>query len=346
MNNVVITGGGTGGHLFAALAFAEFLQSNGYRPVIIGSSFGIEKDILPKYPFDFFLIDSKGIAGKRFLDKLKGTALMVKAFFYARSLLRRINPIFSIGFGGYVSFPVMLASVNYGCRTAILEQNSIPGKSNRILSHLCDITFVNFDITKKYLKNGIVVGNPTRIRFDNCARKFKEKLTIGVMGGSRGARSINDAMIELSRYPIDLRVIHQTGYHDIERVRKAYAENQKDWEVHAFIYDMENFYKEIDFIVCRAGASSLSEIACAALGSILIPYPYAIYNHQYFNAKYFLDNGAAYLIEDRNLTGKKLFSIISSLTVEKLRELSENACKLCKRNSCEKMLRVLRMVKR
>ncbi len=341
MKNVVLTGGGTGGHLFAALAFADFLRDKGFNPVLVGSDYGIEKRILPRHNFEYYLLKSRGIAGKGLKDKIKGFFGVSQAYFEALKLIGGIKPVLTIGFGGYVSFPVVLASISRGVRSAILEQNSHPGKANRVLSKLCDFTFVNFEITRRFFRNAIVVGNPTRIKLENFERTIKEPFVIGVIGGSRGARSINNAMIELSGFDTNFRVIHQTGDEDYERVKSAYEKNKKDWEVHRFIDDMEGFYKSIDLIVCRAGASTLSEISCAALGSILVPYPYAICNHQYFNAKVFADVDAAVILEDRDLTGKKILSIISSLTVDKLQEMSENAKRLCKSDACEKMFRVM-----
>ncbi len=341
MRNVVLTGGGTGGHLFAALSFAEFLRGRGYNPVLIGSDYGLEKKILPRYDFEYYLLKSRGIAGKSSADKFKGAFGVAGAYFKSLRLLGNIKPDFTIGFGGYVSFPVVLASTTRGIKSAILEQNSYPGKANKILSKLCDFTFVNFEITGRFFENAIVVGNPTRIKIKNFERKIKEPFVIGVIGGSRGSRSINNAMVELSNFNVNFKVIHQTGDEDYEKVKSAYQMNKKDWEVHKFIDDMEDFYKSIDFILCRAGASTLSEIACASLGSILVPYPYAIYNHQYFNAKVFEDSKAAIIVEDRNLTGKKVLSIISSLTADEIFEMSTRAKNLCKPDACKKMFEVL-----
>lgn len=345
MKNAILSGGGTGGHLFAAIAFAEFLEKNGINAIIVGSEFGMEKSLLKNYNFDYFLLKTKGIVKKRFIEKIRGGLLIFKSIADSFKIIRKTEPLFSLGFGGYASVPVIVASKIAGVKTAILEQNSIPGKSNRILSKLCDITFLNFNITKRYI-DGVVVGNPTRIKPKKPHKEPKKPYKIGVIGGSRGARSINNAMVELSKFNLDVDIIHQTGEEDFERVKKAYRTNKKNWRVEKFIHNMEEFYSKIDFIICRAGASTLSEIACSSLGSLLIPYPYAIYNHQYFNAKYFYDNKAAYLIEDRDLTGKKLFSIISSLTADTLKEMSMNAWKLCRHDSCEKMLDLLLKVSR
>ncbi|WP_025270130.1 undecaprenyldiphospho-muramoylpentapeptide beta-N-acetylglucosaminyltransferase [Hippea sp. KM1] len=346
MKNVVLTGGGTGGHLFAALEFAYFLKKRGYNPIIIGSVYGIENRVLKKYPFEYVLLRSKGMMGKGLKEKLLNSFANAGALLRSIGIVKRVKPDFCVGFGGYVSLPVMLACVVLKKRSAILEQNSIPGKANRLLSRLVDLVFVNFDYTQRFLMNSIVVGNPTRIKTKRIERSFEGRLRIGVVGGSRGSRSINNAMIELSKFDIDIDVIHQTGIEDYKRVKEAYGKNGKDWRVVDFIEDMESFYSNIDFIICRAGASTLSEIACAGLGSILVPYPYAIYDHQYHNAKYFLDNKASIIIKDEDLSGKTLHTFISSLTADRLKAMSENAFGLCRRDACEKMLGYLEMVRR
>ncbi|WP_035587702.1 undecaprenyldiphospho-muramoylpentapeptide beta-N-acetylglucosaminyltransferase [Hippea jasoniae] len=343
---VVLTGGGTGGHLFAAIAFGEYLKQNGYDVVLIGSEYGIESRILKDYNFEYFLLKSRGIAGKSFVDKLKNSFIMVNGFFDALSILKKIDPVFCVGFGGYVSLPVMSAALVLKKTTAIVEQNSIPGKTNKLLGRFVDLVFVNFEMTANYFKNACVVGNPTRLKL-SIERDFSyNRLRVGVIGGSRGARRINQAMIELSAFDIDIDVIHQTGDEDYPVVSEAYKRNKKNWQVFKFIDDMEWFYKSIDFIICRAGASTLSEIACSSLPGLLVPYPYAIYNHQYHNAKFFEENGAGWLINDKDLSGKKIHSFISSLTVEKLRVASKNASKLCKSDSCEKMIKKLKEIKR
>ncbi|AEA33970.1 undecaprenyldiphospho-muramoylpentapeptide beta-N-acetylglucosaminyltransferase [Hippea maritima] len=346
MKNVVLTGGGTGGHLFAAIEFARFLKDRGYNPVIIGSVYGIENRILKKYPFDYVLLKSKGIMGKGLKDRFVNGFANLDALIHSIGVIKKLKPEFCVGFGGYVSLPVVLSCVILRRKSAILEQNSIPGKANRLLSRLVDLVFVNFDYTAQFLRGSIVVGNPTRIKTKGKHRLFDGRLKLGVVGGSRGARSINNSMIELSEFDLDIDVIHQTGVEDYSRVKDAYKRNGKNWQVVDFIEDMESFYKGIDFIICRSGASTLSEIACAGLGSILIPYPYAIYNHQYYNAKYFLDNEASIIIEDKDLSGKTLHTFISSLTADRLRVMSENAFDLCRRDACEKMLSYLEMVKR
>ncbi len=347
MNNVIITGGGTGGHLFASLAFAQYVKNRGYNPIIIGSVYGIEKEKLKNYPYEYKLLNTSGFVKKSITKKVLSLYGIGKSMWETFWFIKKHKPVFSIGFGGYTTIPVIISSKLLGIKTAILEQNSIAGKANRFLSRFSDYVFVNFKITKSQFKNHknvIVSGNPVRNSVIIEDRIFnKNKLSIGVIGGSRGAKSINKAMMEFAEITdLDIDVIHQTGKEDIKEVSETYSRYKPHWRAVSFIDDMENFYREIDFIVCRAGASTLSEIACASLGSLLVPYPYAIYNHQYHNADVFVKKSAAILVEDKNLSGKKIESVISSLNQNKLRLLSENARSLCVGNACEKIFKTLR----
>ncbi len=346
MKNIVITGGGTGGHLFASIAFADYVAKIGYNPIIVGSVYGIEKDKLKNYPYEYILLNTRGFAGKSKKEKLASLLGMAFSTNEVAKFIRKKRPVFSIGFGGYTTIPVIISSKILKIKTAIVEQNSIAGRANKFLSKFSDVVFVNFEATKKQFKNHKKVvhsGNPIRSDIFIPKRRFdKDKLTIGVIGGSRGARKINRAMIELAKTSdININVIHQTGKSDFEMVSEIYTQLKPHWKAVEFIDDMKEFYANIDFIICRAGASSLSEIACASLGSLLIPYPYAIYNHQYYNAVEFVKNSAAILVDDEKLSGKKIESIISSLNENKLRLLSENANSLCVANACEKIFETL-----
>jgi len=346
MKNVVITGGGTGGHLFASIAFAEYAESLGYSPFIIGSIYGMEKEKLKNYPYRYKLLKTKGFAGKSLQEKLKSLYGVGLSIVDTVRLIIKIKPVFSIGFGGYTTVPVILSSKMLGIKTAIAEQNSIAGRANKFLSKFSDVVFVNFKETASQFKNHkrvIHSGNPLRKDIVIKERNFnKDRLTIGVIGGSRGAKSINKAMMEFAeKTDLNLNVIHQTGKEDYKNVEKIYKQKKPGWKAVTFIDNMKRFYEKIDFIICRAGASTLSEIACARLGSLLIPYPYAIYNHQHHNAEVFVKRGAAMLVKDENLSGKKIESIILSLNQNKLRLLSDNANSLCVANACEKIFETI-----
>ncbi len=348
MKNIAITGGGTGGHLFASLSFAKYVKKLGYNPIIIGSVFGIENTLLKKYDYEYILLKTKGFSGKSKKEKLISSINLLNATIKMTTILKKKKPVFSIGFGGYTTLPVIFASKIAGIKSAIVEQNSIAGKANRLLSRISDAVFVNFETTKSQFvnKNTFVVGNPVRSEIYIDKRYFnKKRYIIGIMGGSRGARSINSAMANLAEYSsIDIKVIHQTGKEDFKKIEAIYAKHKPDWQAFPFIDDMSEFYKNIDFIVCRAGASTLSEIACASLGSLLIPYPYAIYNHQYYNAMEFVKRGAAILLEDKKISGKIIENVISSLNESKLRVLSDNAKSMCKRSVCEIIFETIQML--
>ncbi len=346
MKNVVITGGGTGGHLFASLAFAEYIKHKGYNPVIIGSVFGIESRVLKNYDFEYMLLKTKGFAGKNILQKTDSMLKFSKSFQESLKYIKSKKPQFAVGFGGYTTIPVISASKLLGVPTVIVEQNAVCGKANRLMSKFSDLVFVNFESTKQYFnqKKTYVTGNPVRNDIFMEHRDFdKDKITVGVLGGSRGSRSINNAMIELAEnYDIDVNVLHQTGKEDFDRVKEIYKINKPDWKAFDFINDMKSFYENIDFIICRAGAGTLSEITCAALGSLLIPYPYAIYNHQYYNSLELVNAGCSTIMEDKNLSGKSLKSVILSLSKKRLKSLSDNAKLMCKRDVCSVMLKTIK----
>ncbi len=345
MKNVIITGGGTGGHFYAALSFADYIKKMGYNPIFIGSIFGIEQDKLKDYDYEYFLLKTKGFAGKTKREKIISLTNLFTALFKTLRFIRQKRPVFSIGFGGYTTLPVIMASKITGAKTAIVEQNSIAGKANKFLSKFADFIFVNFHSTKKQFKHQKIFfsGNPIRRNVVIRDREFrKDTITIGVLGGSRGSKSINKAMMELARISdSSVAVIHQTGADEIKTVQDTYKKFKPHWIAYDFIDDMHGFYQSIDFIICRAGAGTLSEIACASLGSLLIPYPYAIYNHQYYNAMEFVKKNAAILTDDKNLSGKKIESIISLLDKNKLRVLSENAKSLCVSDACERIFKII-----
>ncbi len=343
MRSIVIAGGGTGGHLFSAIAFADYVKRQGYEPFIVGSEYGMESSFLKNKGYSYRLLKTRGFAGKGFKEKLGSVYLMLRSSREAVSLIKRLNPLFVIGFGGYTTVSVLLSARLLGVPTAVVEQNSVPGKANRLLAHFCDFLFVNFEMTKKFFPNRkvYVSGNPIREDIYIPERSFEGPvLRVGVLGGSRGARTINRAMMELAIGGAlkGVEVIHQTGSEELDRVKEVYRKYRPGWKAKAFIDDMVGFYRDIDFIVCRSGAGTLGEIACASLGSVLVPYPYAIYNHQLYNAKEFEKVEASVVVSDKDLTGKRLESIISSLNRERLALMSERAFSLCKRGASRMIL--------
>jgi UDP-N-acetylglucosamine--N-acetylmuramyl-(pentapeptide) pyrophosphoryl-undecaprenol N-acetylglucosamine transferase len=223
--------------------------------------------------------------------------------------------------GGYSSGPTLLAAYLLGIRRAIHEQNMVPGMTNRILRGFSQRIFVSFEETKRYFpeKKTIVTGNPIRKEFLSCLtnRKKGDRFTILIFGGSAGAHRINEAMMgalnSLKESGSALRFIHQTGREDLDSVSKGYQEKGLDALVRPFFEDMVNQYQASDLVICRAGASTISELAVCAKGAILIPYPYAAYQHQLINAQRLVDLGACRMIQDKDLPGGSLAQAILHL---------------------------------
>jgi len=333
---VLIGGGGTGGHLYTAVALGEFLKEKGMEVLIVGSSHGIENEILNKYDFKYILLPIYGFMGKKIFYKLKSAFSLLYATIRAFLIILRFKPQAVIGIGGFVSFPVVFAAYILSKKRAILEQNSVPGKANKLLSHISNMVFVNFPQTKSYFKCNVeVVGNPIRPLSCTKRRDFLEGgiLHLLVLGGSQGAHSINEAMIEFAKICAKNKkrkifVIHQTGKKDYEMVKKNYEMLNLSWQVYDFIEDMGKVYERSDMVLSRAGASVISEIACMGLPAILVPFPHAIYNHQYINAKYVERTGGSITVEDSKLNGKIIDEIVFNMDKERLFSMSRGIRKL------------------
>ena len=319
MERVILTTGGTGGHIFPALAVAEEIRRRypGAMLLFMGGKYGQEADLAVKAGLDFVGLPVRGVMGRGL--KGVGAALsMGRGLLAALAIMRKVKPQLVVGFGGYAAFAGVLAGRLSGVPTAIHEQNSFPGMSNRLLGKLVRRIFLSmpdsagaFDPKKTQL-----VGNPVRAGIvalyeQNLARVSLDVHQLGqagstrpprllVMGGSLGAKAINDGMIAaldlLQEAGIEIR--HQTGVADYERVRAAYRQDQAEHaRVEAFITDMPKSYAWADLVFCRAGASTLAEITAAGLPALLTPFPHAAQDHQRHNARYLEREGAAVVLE-------------------------------------------------
>ncbi|WP_415714229.1 undecaprenyldiphospho-muramoylpentapeptide beta-N-acetylglucosaminyltransferase [Maridesulfovibrio sp.] len=320
MNRIVLTTGGTGGHVFPALAVANEIKTRfpNCEILFIGGK-GPEREMVEQAGFSFKGLPAKGVMGGG-LKKILSSLWIVAALVMALREIASFRPEAVIGFGGYAGFCPVLAAWMLGIPTAIHEQNSIPGVTNRILGRIVKRVFASFED-----RNGsfpaaktVVVGNPVRKEIFNSGRNADSKAVL-VFGGSQGAAAINDAVInglaKLKEAGITLR--HQTGKNDFEKVRKAYVENGMDTgAVSPFIHDMGKAYAEASLIVCRAGASTVFEIAAAGKPAILIPFPQATHDHQTGNARSLADLGAALLIPQNELDGPKLADEIIKLITD------------------------------
>lgn len=319
----VIAGGGTGGHLFPAMAIAEaFLErEEGNEILFVGTERGIEKRVLGNGRYPLRTISAMPIRGKSFGWKLKSFWFLPKAILESYAILKSYRPEMVIGVGGYASGPVLFAAALLGLPRAIHEQNIIPGATNQLLKWWVHRIFVSFEETKRYFpkRKTIVTGNPIRKEMTSLGsfRKKEERFTVLIFGGSAGAHRINLAMVEalepLERLKPFIKVIHQTGKDDLEFVERRYREKGYEAEVTPFIQEMALAYQKADLVVSRAGASTLAELAVCGKAAILIPYPYSAHQHQLLNAQRLMERGAALVIRDERLNGSTLSQAILRL---------------------------------
>jgi UDP-N-acetylglucosamine--N-acetylmuramyl-(pentapeptide) pyrophosphoryl-undecaprenol N-acetylglucosamine transferase len=349
---VMIAGGGTGGHLFPALAVAEAFgeRDPASRIVFVGSRKGLESRVLAREGYDLQTIDSAALKGKKWGGKLTSLIPVLKSLGQSWKLLHSFRPDLVLGFGGYASGPVVLAAWAGGYRTAIHEQNAFPGLSNRILGRIAGRVFLSFERSAGHFppSKAVLTGNPVRkmIRQGKAYPLPKEegKFVVFIFGGSQGAHRLNRAMGESLAHFGDLkgklRVIHQTGDRDYDEVRQGYERAGWAAEVHRFIRDMDRAYGMADLVLCRAGATTLFEIMAMGKPAVLVPYPYAANDHQTLNARALVDAGAAMMVADGDLNGVNLSGILRKLVEDpqKVREMGERAAALAQPRAAEKMV--------
>lgn len=325
----VIAGGGTGGHLFPGMAIAEaFIEREmGNEVLFIGTERGIEKRVLSGGRFPLKMITAMPLKGRSLWGKVKAIGAVPVAVSEALSILKGFRPQIVLGVGGYASGPTLLAASLLGVKRAVHEQNMVPGMTNRILRWFSHRIFISFEETTRFFpgEKTFVTGNPVRKEISGClgagksgtGRRKEERFTLLVFGGSAGAHRINEAVIEaldqLRGIKSLIRVLHQTGREDVEAVSRAYQEKGFDAEVSPFFEDMATRYRISDLVVCRSGASTLSELAICGKAAILIPYPHAAAQHQLVNAQKLVEIGAARMIRDGELNGESLARVILDL---------------------------------
>ena len=325
---VVIAGGGTGGHLYPGIAVARELLAR--RPdatvTFAGTAAGIEARVIPREGFPLDFLRSGGLKGKSWAARLRGAALVPLSLLDAWRIVVRRRPDLVIGVGGYSSGPVVLLAAVRGVPTMVLEQNAVPGLTNRLLARLVQSAGVTFESTRRFFgPKAFVSGNPVRSEFFGSARQPGEAgpdaiARVLVFGGSQGAHAINVAMVEaapeLAAGGPPLHLTHQTGERDVEMVRAAYRAAGLQAEVEPFLYDMGQRLGQADVVVSRAGATTLAEIAAAGKAAILIPLPTATDDHQRKNAEALVARGAATLLLQRDMNGRALAERIRTLAVD------------------------------
>jgi UDP-N-acetylglucosamine--N-acetylmuramyl-(pentapeptide) pyrophosphoryl-undecaprenol N-acetylglucosamine transferase len=360
---VVIAGGGTGGHLFPGLAVARALRAR--RPdakiSFAGTAAGIEARVIPSTEFELDLIRSGGLKGKSPAALARGFGLLPLSGIDAWQLISRRKPDIVIGVGGYSSGPIVAVAVVRGIPALLLEQNAIPGITNRLLAPLVTGAAVTYDASLKYFgKRGFVTGNPVRHEFleahddantdpaINAAR-----VRVLIFGGSQGAHAINMAMVEaaprLAAATPVVDLVCQTGTRDFDVVREAFQRSHVQGRVERFIDAMDREMKNAGLVVCRAGATTLAEITAAGRPAILIPLPTATDDHQRHNAEALRTAGAAEVIEQKDLTGELLAQRVVGLAGdrEKRRRMSAAAKQLARPDAATRIVdAVIRIAER
>jgi UDP-N-acetylglucosamine--N-acetylmuramyl-(pentapeptide) pyrophosphoryl-undecaprenol N-acetylglucosamine transferase len=339
----MVMAGGTGGHVFPALAVAQALRHRDVSVTWLGTRRGIEAELVPSFRFPLNFIDVEGLRGRGVVQLLKAPLLLAKALWQALSILRKERPDVVLGFGGFASGPGGVAARIMGLPLVIHEQNAIAGTTNKLLAKIANRILQAFP---EVLPRGEWVGNPVRREIvelpkpeEHVAQEGRS-LKLLILGGSLGAQVINQQVpAALALLGADQRpqVRHQCGRRHQQETEAAYANAAVAASVEPFIADMAEAYGWADMVVCRAGALTISELAAAGVGALLVPYPHAIDDHQTRNGEWLVEQGAAELVQQVDLTPEKLASILSQWSGDrkKLQSMAVNARRLAKAGVAE-----------
>ena len=317
---VMIMAGGTGGHVFPALAVAHELRSRGAEVFWLGTRRGMEAELVPQAGIEMEWISISGLRGKGILGWLLAPFRLLQAMFQSLVVIMRRRPMAILGMGGFVAGPGGLVSWLLRKPLLIHEQNAIAGLTNKLLARVASSVMQAFPSTFKQTGRVVVCGNPVRqeiAALPQPAQRFagrEAKLRLLVLGGSLGATALNEIVPQaLVDMPNEQRpeVWHQTGKRNIESAQRHYQAQQINARIEPFIDDMAEAYAWADVVLCRAGALTVSELAAAGVGAMLVPFPYAVDDHQTANARYLSDNGAALLLPQSELSAERLNGILS-----------------------------------
>ncbi len=343
---IILSGGGTGGHIYPALTIADQLKK--LKPdaeiIFVGTRQGLEKDIIPRYGYTLKFIDVAGFNRSFSLETFRSAGKLFIGIYDARRVLSEVKPDLVIGTGGYVCGPVVFMAALKNIPTCIQEQNALPGVTNKILSRYVKKVFLGYQEAARYLPAKTTVeytGNPVREEILTKNRKVAiaelgldpEKKTILVSGGSRGAKSINKAMLDAEMILSgrhDVQVLHATGAANYEKyIEEVNKRNHlaSNIIIRPYLHNMPGALAAADLAIFRSGAIGLAELTARGIPSILVPYPYATDNHQEFNARAIEANGAAKVILDRDLTGDRILEIMEHLLLhnEELQKMQKAA---------------------
>lgn len=347
--------GGTGGHVFPALAVADYMKVSGWRVVWLGTKGGMEEILVPQKGYDIEIMDFSGLRGKNLMVWFLLPLRLLLAFWQSAKVLFQIRPDVVLGMGGYPAFPGGIMASLLNKPLLIHEQNSVPGLANKILAKFADKILLGFPNAIRNEKKIIFSGNPVRkeiSQLDIPDKRYAErsgKLKLLIIGGSLGAQVLNTIVPKMLRLiPDHMRplVTHQAGRKHLETLKKNYAEAGVEGELLVFIENIAVQYADCDLVICRAGALTIAELTVVGIASILVPFPYAVDDHQTSNAKFLSDKDAAVLLPQNELTPQGLAQLLMEFTREKLlgmamkaRELASPAATRLVAEACMEMIK-------
>jgi len=337
---ILIMAGGTGGHIFPALAVAHQLRDAGWRVVWLGNPEGMEARLVPQHGFEMVWVKFSALRGKGLLRKLLLPLNLLRGFWQGLKAIRQVKPNVVLGMGGYITFPGGMMAALTGVPLVLHEQNSVAGLANKVLAGVADRIVTGFP---KVLNKGEWVGNPVRpeiARIASPAERFAERsgpLHVLVIGGSLGAQALNEiipqGMAQLPENELP-QIVHQAGEKHIEALQANYAAVGVQAHCVSFIEDMAGAYEWADVVICRAGALTIAELAAAGVASILVPFPHAVDDHQTGNAKFLVNVGGAFLLPQSELTPEAI-ALIRNYSRSQLLEMAEKARSLAKPDAAD-----------
>lgn len=339
MRCALVMAGGTGGHIFPGLAVADGLRARGWRVHWLGAPGSMEQQLVPPRGYPFEPVSFSGVRGKGALTLALLPLRLLRAFGQAIGVIRRVNPDVLVGLGGYITFPGGLMGVALNKPLVLHEQNSVPGMANKVLAGMADRVFTAFPGVLPRARKVQWVGNPLRAAFTQYpepAERFAGRggpLKLLVVGGSLGAQALNElvpqalALIPAAQRPL---VVHQSGAKQLEALRANYQAAGVEAELLPFIDDMARAYAEADLVICRAGATTVSEIAAVGAAALFVPFPHAVDDHQTTNAKFLVDREAGWLVQQRELSAARLAEWLQQFDRGALLKVAQNARQLQK----------------
>ena len=342
---ILVMAGGTGGHIFPALAVAEKMRERGWRVVWLGNPDGMEARLVPQHGFEMVNLKFAALRGKGILRKLLLPFNLLKGFWQAQKAIRQVQPDVVLGMGGYITFPGGMMASLFGKPLVVHEQNSVAGLANRVLAGVADKIVTGFP---EVLKKGVWAGTPVRPEIAKVAppaERFAERsgaLRLLVIGGSLGAQVLNEmvpqgmALLGENEQP---QIVHQAGEKHIEALKANYAAVGVQAHCVSFIEDMAGAYEWADLVICRSGALTVAELAAAGVASILVPFPHAVDDHQTGNAKFLVNVGGAFLLPQTDLTPEAV-ALIRNYSRSQLLEMAEKARSLAKPDATEEVANI------